>query len=141
MQRRSLVLSAALLVAVAALVAPPVLAGPDAEKGNVDELRFGNAVDASGEVPKASSADSFPTGSSIYASMRIKEAMRGTEVMLNLLDRETEEAVWSEKKTVPGGQAVMSFVIPAGSLPVGKYRAKVKIGDDWVAEYQFEVVG
>ena len=55
------------------------------------------------------------------------------------LDRETERLVWSNVQPVPGGHTTMHFIIPAGAVPAGEYRTKVKLGDDWVAEHEFEI--
>ena len=132
--RRDLLL---LLALAAALLAFPAAA--DHSKGNVDELRFGPAADASGEVPENTSTDHFPPQEPIHISMQVQEAPKGTILLVNVLDRETEELKWSEEQKVPGGHAVMHFEIDAGALPSGKYRARVKLGDDWVAEYEFKI--
>jgi hypothetical protein len=113
------------------------LAAPNPGKGNVDELRFGANVDADGVVPEASHADKFNPNTPIHVTMKVQEAPEGTELMLNILDRETEEVMWSEKKVVPGGHAVMHFIV--SELQPGKYRAKVKLADDWVAEHEFQI--
>jgi hypothetical protein len=111
----------------------------DHEKGNVDELRFGAAVDARGVVAAESHTDHFVPGTKIHVTMKVQEAVKDTNLLVSVLDRETEELVWSNAQRVPGGHANMHFVIPAGSLPAGKYRARVKLGDDWVAEHEFRV--
>ena len=72
--------------------------------------------------------------------MRVEEAPQGTELMLTIVDRETEETIWSGAKAVPGGHAKLRFSLPDAALSPGKYRAKVKLGDDWVAEHEFQVV-
>ena len=113
------------------------LAAPKPGKGNVDELRFGADVDADGVVPQASHTDKFNPNTPIHVTMKVQEAPEGTELLINILDRETEEVTWSEKKVVPGGHAVMHFIV--SDLQPGKYRAKVKLADDWVAEHEFQV--
>jgi len=113
------------------------LAAPTPGKGNVDELRFGANVDADGVVPQASHTDKFNPNTPIHVTMKVQEAPEGTELLINILDRETEEVMWSEKKAVPGGHAVMHFIV--SELQPGKYRAKVKLGDDWVAEHEFQI--
>lgn len=113
------------------------LAAPNPSKGNVDELRFGTNVDADGVVPQASHTDKFNPNTPIHVTMKVQEAPEGTELLINVLDRETEEVMWSEKKVVPGGHQVMHFI--ATGLQPGKYRAKVKLGPDWVAEHEFQI--
>ena len=132
MQKKILVL---LLALVTTLFFGTVFA--DHSKGNVDELRFGDAVDANGEVAPHTSKDHFPPNIPIYITMQVQEAPKGTELLVNILDRETEELAWSEKQQVPGGHTVMNFTVDAGELNSGKYRARVKLGDDWVAEHEF----
>ena len=134
MRKTLLLLLVALVTALFATTATA-----DHSKGNVDELRFGNAVDASGEVPPNTSKDHFPPETAIHVSMQVQEAPHGTALLVNILDRETEELVWSDNEQVPGGHAVMHFVIAAGELESGKYRARVKLGDDWVAEHEFRI--
>ena len=123
---------AMVLAAVGAVVAAT-------DKGNVDELRFGTAVDAEGVVPAATSAHSFLPADSIHVTMQVAEAPAKTKLMLSVMDRESERLVWSNVQPVPGGHANMHFIIPAGAVPPGEYRAKVKLGDDWVAEHEFEI--
>ena len=113
------------------------LGAPNPGKGNVDELRFGANVDADGVVPQASHTDKFNPNTPIHVTMKVQEAPEGTELLINILDRETEEVMWSEKKAVPGGHAVMHFIVT--ELQPGKYRAKVKLADDWVAEHEFQI--
>jgi hypothetical protein len=123
-------------------LATTLLAGTataDHSKGNVDELRFGDTVDANGEVAPHTSKDHFPPNTPIYITMQVQEAPKGTELLVNILDRETEELAWSEKQQVPGGHEVMNFTVDAGELNAGKYRARVKLGDDWVAEHEFMI--
>jgi hypothetical protein len=109
------------------------------DKGNVDELRFGTEVDAAGVVAPSSHKDHFIPGAKIHVTMKVQEAVKDTSVVLTVLDRETEEIVWSQSQPAPGGHATLSFLIPAGSLVPGKYRGKVKLGNDWVAEHEFRV--
>jgi hypothetical protein len=132
--RRDLLLLFAL---TAALLAFPAVA--DHSKGNVDEVRLGDAIDASGEVAPDTAKDHFPPRTPIYITMQVQEAPKGTALLVNVLDRETEELAWSGEQQVPGGHAVMSFLIEPGELNEGKYRARVKLGDDWVAEEEFKV--
>jgi hypothetical protein len=114
-------------------------ASADHSKGNVDELRFGDAIDASGEVAAETSKDHFPPNTPIHITMQVQEAPKGTELLVNILDRETEELAWSGMEQVPGGHTVMHFLVDAGELAAGKYRARVKLGDDWVAEHEFKI--
>jgi hypothetical protein len=111
----------------------------DHSKGNVDELRFSDAVDASGEVAPDTNKDHFPLNTPIHITMQVKEAPKGTALLINVLNRETEELAWSEEQQVPGGHTVAHFMIEAGDLNAGKYRARVKLGDDWVAEHEFMI--
>ena len=111
----------------------------DHDKGNVDELRFGDAVDASGEVAPKTSKDHFPPNTPIHITMQVQEAPKGTALLVNILDRETEDLMWTAEQQVPGGHTVAHFLIDAGELNAGKYRARVKLGDDWVAEYEFKI--
>jgi hypothetical protein len=111
----------------------------DHSKGNVDELRFGDAVDASGEVAPNTSKEHFPLNTEIHITMQVQEAPKGTALLVNILDRETEELAWSDEQQVPGGHTVAHFMVDAGELAAGKYRARVKLGDDWVAEHEFEI--
>ena len=111
----------------------------DHSKGNVDELRFSDAIDASGEVAPDTSKDHFPLNTPIHITMQVQEAPKGTALLINVLDRETEELAWSDEQQVPGGHTVAHFMIDAGELTAGKYRARVKLGDDWVAEHEFQV--
>jgi len=133
--RTATALLLALLVSVAG--AGSTFAAPNPSKGNVDELRFGTNVDADGVVPQASHTDKFNPNTPIHVTMKVQEAPEGTELLINILDRETEEVMWSEKKVVPGGHAVMHFIV--SGLQSGKYRAKVKLADDWVAEHEFQI--
>jgi hypothetical protein len=111
----------------------------DVDKGNVDELRFGAKADADGVVPPEGHDDEFVASGDIHVSMKVAEAPAGGPLMLTILDRGTEQVVWSEEQKVPGGVAKMHFTIAAGKLVPGKYRAKVKLVDEWVAEHEFEV--
>ena len=111
----------------------------DHSKGNVDELRFGDAVDASGEVAPHTSKDHFPPNTPIHITMQVQEAPKGTALLVNILDRETEDLMWTGEQQVEGGHEVVHFVIDAGELNEGKYRARVKLGDDWVAEHEFMI--
>jgi hypothetical protein len=111
----------------------------DEERGNVDELRFGTSVDAQGVVPAATAADHFLKDSAIHVTMQVREAAKGTKLLVSVMDRETDKLVWSSEQAVPGGRANMHFVIPSGAIPTGKYRAKVKLHDDAVAEHEFEI--
>ena len=126
-----------LAVVVSVAGAGFTLAAPNPSKGNVDELRFGSSVDADGVVPEASATDKFNPNAPIHVTMKVQEAPEGTELLVNILDRETEEVMWSEKKVVPGGHTVMHFIV--SQLMPGKYRAKVKLGPDWVAEHEFQI--
>jgi hypothetical protein len=134
MRKRLLLLLVALATTLFAATATA-----DHDKGNVDELRFSDAVDATGEVAPNTSKDHFPPETDIYVSMQVQEAPKGTQLLINVLDRETEELVWSDDEQVPGGHAIMNFHISAGELNPGKYRARVKLGDDWVAEHEFMI--
>jgi hypothetical protein len=109
------------------------------EKGNVDELRFGAMVDAEGVVPANSHATKLLASAPIHVTMKVQEAPKGAKLMLNVLDRETEELVLSQSKDLPGGHANMHFILSPGQLKPGKYRAKIKLVDDWVAEHEFQV--
>ena len=60
-------------------------------------------------------------------------------LMITLLDRETEETVYSAKQAVEHGHTNQSFKIPGEKLNAGKYRLKVSLGEDLVAEDEFEV--
>jgi hypothetical protein len=111
----------------------------DHSKGNVDELRFGDAIDASGEVAPDTSKEHFPPHTPIHITMQVQEAPKGTALLVNVLDRETEELMWTGEQQVPGGHTVAHFLIDAGELNAGKYRARVKLGDDWVAEHEFRI--
>jgi hypothetical protein len=127
---------------IALLVAGLACAGAawaDVDKGNVDELRFGASVDAEGVVPPESAEDELISTGDIHISMKVQEAKANSNLMLTILDRETEEVVWSEEQKVPGGKANMHFTVAAGKLNPGKYRAKVKLVDEFVAEHEFEV--
>lgn len=127
------------MIVVLGLAAGTVLATAAVEKGNVDELRFGTKVDAEGVVPAEVHAKHFIANTPIHVTMKVQEAPKGAKLLLNILDRETEELVWTETKELPGGHANMHFMLPAGSIKPGKYRAKVKLVDDWVAEHEFQV--
>jgi hypothetical protein len=127
------------LPAALLLVLGASIAAAEHSKGNVDELRFGTAIDSKGEVPVSSHTSHFVPDATIHVTMRVEEAVQDSDLMLSILDRETEELVWSENQSVPGGHAVMHFVIDAGELAPGKYRAKVRLGPDWVAEHEFKV--
>jgi hypothetical protein len=131
-RRCSLVLLVAALVVTGAAFAA-------AGKGNVDELRFGAEADAEGVVPPESHGNSFVKDGDIHVSMKVQEAPKGTNLVLSILDRETEEVVWSEEQLTTGGHEGMHFTIASGKLNPGKYRAKVKLGNDWVAEHEFQV--
>ena len=111
----------------------------DHSKGNVDELRLSDAIDASGEVAPDTTKDHFPLNTTIHITMQVQEAPKGTALLINVLDRETEELAWSEEQQVPGGHTIAHFMIEAGELTAGKYRARVKLGEDWVADYEFKV--
>jgi hypothetical protein len=134
MRKRILLLLVALATTLFAATATA-----DHSKGNVDELRFGDAVDASGEVAPDTSKDHFPPNTAIHVTMQVQEAPKGTALLINVLDRETEELAWSDEQQVPGGHTVAHFMIGPGELNEGKYRARVKLGDDWVAEHEFMI--
>ena len=135
--RRNQLVTRSLLVAGLLLGAPWMMAGHD--KGNVDELRFGTAVNTEGVVPAENHAKHFVPDKAIHVTMQVQEAPEGTDLMLSIVDRETDELVWSAKQAVPGGHASMHFVVQGGDLDPGKYRAKVKLGNDWVAEHEFKI--
>lgn len=126
-------LFAGLLVAVLAMPA----AVADHSKGNVDELRLGDRLGADGEVAPHTGKDHFVPDTPIHITMRVKEARKDTPLLVNIVDRQTEVLVWSNEKKVPGGHAVMHFLVERGELASGKYRVRVKLGDDWVAEHEF----
>ena len=98
--------------------------------GDLQNVRLGTDVDAEGIVPEKSQSDAFNQDAKIYITMQVSEAKQGTPVMVSIFDKDTDELVWSRAQSVPGGRATMTFVIPAGSIPPGKYKTKVKLGDD-----------
>jgi len=119
------------IVAIGA--AGPLLAA----RGNVHEVRFGTTVGADGTVPADGHSDHFEADATIHVTMRVQGAARGTKLSLTILDRQTEGLVWSEEQLVPAEHANMHFI--PGNLRPGKYRAKVKLGDDQVAEHDFVI--
>ena len=111
-----------------------------ATEGKVQDVRFGTDVDAQGMVPEKSKTDSFNPTNKIYVTMTVEEAKKGTEVTLSAFNTETDELVWSRAQAVPGGKANMTFVIPPGTIPPGKYRCKVILGqDDTKEDHEFEI--
>lgn len=113
------------LVQVALLGFSVALAGAD-----LQNVRLGTDVDAEGIVPEKSQSNDFQQGSKIYITMQVSDAKQGTPVMISIFDKDTDELVWSRAQSVPGGRATMTFMIPAGSIPPGKYKTKVKLGED-----------
>ena len=107
--------------------------------GKVEDVRFGTDVDAQGMVPEKSKTDSFNQSAKIFVTMRVEEAKKGTEIMLSVFDTESEELAWSRAQAVPGGRANMTFVIPPGTIPPGKYRCKVSVGKDTVVDHEFQI--
>jgi hypothetical protein len=126
-----------LFLAVALAAALPVLA--DHDGGNLDELRFGTEIDAQGVVPAKAHSTHFLPDATIHMTMKVQEAQKGTKLLVNVLDRETEKLVWSQEQAVPGGHTTMHFTIPSRAIPPGKYRAKVKLGNDWVADQDLRI--
>lgn len=139
MRRTHSHVSACLILTAALAVLGAGLAWAGHTKGKVDELRFGTAVDAKGKVVPEDSREHFVAGSPIHITMDVQEALKGTDLMVSVVDRETEELVWSAKQEVPGGHTTMHFMINPGELKPGKYRAKVNLGEEMVAEYEFKV--
>ncbi len=110
-----------------------------ADYGKVEDVRFGTDVDAQGMVPEKSKTDSFNQTAKIYITMKVEEAKKGTEIMLSVFNTESDELAWSRAQAVPGGRANMTFVIPPGTIPPGKYRCKVTIGKDTVEDHEFQI--
>jgi hypothetical protein len=131
---RLVVCLAVVLAATGALLAEDVM-----EKGNIDELRFGTALDAEGVVPAKTHSSHFKTNDTIHVTMKTKDVSEGVPLMLSIFDSDTDKLVWSSKQELPGGRTMAHFVIPVGAIPLGEYKGKVKIGEDWVAEHEFKI--
>ena len=109
------------------------------EKGNVDELRFGTAIDAEGVVPAKTHSSHFKANDTIHVTMKTKDIAKGVPLLLSIYDDDVDRLVWSATQDLPGGRTTVHFVIPVGTIPPGEYEAKVKVGDDWVAEHEFKI--
>jgi hypothetical protein len=116
-----------------------VLADDVMEEGNVDELRFGTALDAEGVVPEKTHSSSFKANDTIHVTMQTKDTAKGVPLVLSIYDDDTDKLVWSTKQSLPGGRTTARFQIPVGAIPPGEYKAKVKVGEDWVAEHEFTI--
>jgi hypothetical protein len=105
----------------------------------VDYVRMGYGVDPEGKVPDDMRGDNFADADTVYVSMEVTDAPAGSNVQLSIYDKATNERVWSETRTVMAGRSHLNFAIDAAKLAKGNYRADVIIGDETVANREFEV--
>lgn len=105
----------------------------------VDYVRMGYGVDADGKVPQEMRGDNFADDDTVHVSMEITDAPAGSNVQLSIYDKTTNQRVWTDTKTVMAGRSHLSFAIDAGKLAKGNYRTDVIMGDETVANREFEV--
>jgi hypothetical protein len=117
---------------------PSDLSAPTAQS-YVDDVYVGRQVDPNGEIPESQRSDSFRTGEKVVVGMEVTDAPAGSAVRVTVQDADSNNQVWTAERDVPAGRTHMHFSIDEGKLPRGKYRAKVIIGDETVAERDFEV--
>jgi hypothetical protein len=117
---------------------PSDLAPPTAQS-YVDDVTIGHKVDPNGEIPKAQQADKFRTTEPVQISMRVNDAPAGSAIRVTVEESDSNSQVWTAERDVPAGSTHLHFSIDQGKLPRGKYSAKVIIGDETVAERDFEV--
>jgi len=105
----------------------------------IDNVHIGHSVDPSGEIAQNERADAFATDAPAYLSMEVTDATAGTQVLVSVVDAETESELWSDTKTIRFGDSHLVFQIDTSALGSGEYRADVWVGDERVARRQFDV--
>ena len=118
--------------------APSDLAPPTAQSYG-DDVVIGHQVDPSGQIPQDQRSDSFRTGEKVLVGMEVTDAPAGSAIRVTVENADSNSQVWTAERDVPAGRTHMHFSIDEGKLPRGKYRAMVIIGDETVAERDFEV--
>jgi hypothetical protein len=105
----------------------------------IDEVRLGTSVDEQGSVVSGESQARFSPETPIYVSMRVADAPAGSVVRVAVYDA-AEQEVWSEERSVGTEEPYLSFKIEEGRLDVGRYEARVIVGDERVSVRQLEVL-
>lgn len=128
---------AARLVVAAALTLAAV--PPEALGAGIEALRLGTVLGPDGEVPERSHARRLPAGVTIHATMRVDGAERFSKLTLSVLERGSDEIVWSETRPVEPFGRLAHFIIGASELEPGDYRARVTLGKSPVAQHDFSI--
>ena len=105
----------------------------------VDDVYLGHRVDPTGEIPQDQRSERFRKGEDVVIGMEVTDAPAGSAIRVTVQSADSEQQVWTAERPVPAGQTHMHFDVDENKLSQGKYRAKVIIGDETVAERDFEV--
>jgi hypothetical protein len=104
----------------------------------IDEVRVGPRLDDTGSVPPDGAASRFSPEAAIHISMKVDDAPVGAVVRLVVHDA-LEQQVWSAERPVAEGEPYLHFTIGEATLPVGRYEARVIVGDERVAVRALEI--
>lgn len=103
----------------------------------IDDVRMGDRLDADGVVVDRS--DDFSTNDALHLSLRVTDAPVGTAVRVGVYDATSNE-VWNDEQTVSNSASRLTFDI-GDDLAPGEYEARVFVGDEKVADRDFEIAG
>ena len=129
---------AALLLATAGCGGPSPESPPRAERW-IDDVRVGQRLDATGEVAPFIGRPAFLRSAPIYLSMRVADVPAGSHVRVELIDASNHE-VWSDEQPVAPDVEQLTFKIEGGALDLGRYEARVMVGDESAFVQPLEVM-